>query len=231
MKARPKQTTDRDWFHGLLTTTVDEINAATTALSQADIQQRGIEHRRAKKKLHETELVTGKPTSLGALMSLGPDEAELRMWRDYDAAERTRITSLFRELAVKGTLPKPELEEQFATVKRGMSYALHTEIRDDGRPVVEPRMVFDQTDPRTTLDAKLAMVLLTLAEGNGAQVFPCAHKNCGRLFIRWPADRGPRPEACQDHISAYRQARHRRIVAERAAKRATANKRRATKHK
>jgi hypothetical protein len=231
MKARPKQTTDRDWFHGLLTTTVDEINAATTAPSQADIQRRGIEHRRARKKLHEAEQDTGKPTSLGALMSLGPDEAELRMWRDYVAAERDRITSLFRELAVKGTLPKRELEEQIATVTRGMSYALHTEIRDDGRPVVEPRMVFDQTDPHTTLDAKLAMVLLTLAEGNGAQVLSCAHKNrgrlCGLLFIRWPADRGPRPEACQDHISAYRQARHR----ERAAKRAAANKRRATKHK
>jgi hypothetical protein len=137
------------------------------------------------------------------------DANALKFWRQYSINERAEVASLFRELCERGKLPKEVWKDQREAVERGMSYQI-VFSQPNGYPVVEPIMQFDK-DPQRASEAKLALALMALAgQGQtGYRVLPCAHKNCGRLFIRSPAERGPKREACELHVDAYRQARWR----------------------
>lgn len=142
-----------------------------------------------------------------ALLALGPNEDELQLWGNYAAAKRAGYASRLQELAKRGSLPKVVLDKEFEFVKLGMRYTVSWEMGFDGRFVVKPKMEFS-ADPQLALEAKVALAIITLT-GEGYAVLRCAHKSCGKLFIRRPSEKGPKREACELHVNAYRQARHR----------------------
>jgi hypothetical protein len=141
---------------------------------------------------------------------------ELDFWRGYAADERARIGGLFQQLAERGELSGPDLREQFENFRAGATSEITTGTGKAG-PYAEPIIKFCDSDPQATLDARqaardarLAFVLIWLAgqPDDGYRVMQCAHKGCGRLFVRKPA-KGPKSPACPLHVNAYRQARFR----------------------